>query len=222
MFRILLQLVLWTVLLGVLIFWPAGTLDYPGAWVLLALYALGGLAMILWLSKRDPRLLRERMASPWQREQKSWDRVWLTLFVLAFLAWTAFMGFDAARTGFAAIPAWLQAVGALAILINGAGTWWTFRENSFAAPVVKIQKDQQVIDSGPYAIVRHPMYASSLFLLIGIPLLLGSPLGLILAVVFILGIAWRAVHEEQALGAELKGYDDYAKRVRWRLIPFVW
>ena len=222
MLRILLQLALWTALLGVLIFWPAGTLDYPGAWVLLALYAFGGLAMILWLSKHDPRLLRERMAAPWQREQKSWDRAWLTLFVLCFLAWTAFMGFDAARTGFTAIPIWLQVLGVVAILVNAAGTWWTFRENSFAAPVVKIQKDQQVIDTGPYAIVRHPMYASALLLFIGIPLLLGSRLGLVFSIVFILAIAWRAVHEERALIAELKGYAAYAERVRWRLIPFVW
>jgi protein-S-isoprenylcysteine O-methyltransferase Ste14 len=181
MFRTVLQLVLWTLLLGVLILWPAGTLDYPGAWILLALYALGGLAMILWLGKHDPRLLCERMAPLWQREQKPWDRVWLTLFVLGFLAWTAFMGFDAARTGFTAVPPWLQAAGVLAILVNAAGTWWTFRENSFAAPVVKIQKDHRVIDTGPYAFVRHPMYASTLFLFIGIPLLLGSRLGLVFA-----------------------------------------
>lgn len=222
MIGILLQLALWTALLGVLILWPAGTPDYPGAWVLLALFGLGGLAMVLWLQKHSPRLLRERMASPWQREQKPWDRVWLAVFMLGFFVWMAFMGFDAARTGFSAIPLWLQVIGVLAILLNGAGTWWTFRENAFAAPVVKVQKDQQVIDTGPYAIVRHPMYASTLFLFIGMPLLLGSWLGLVFAGVFILAIAWRAVHEERTLIAELKGYADYAERVRWRIIPFIW
>jgi protein-S-isoprenylcysteine O-methyltransferase Ste14 len=222
MILILFQLALWTALLGVLVFWPAGTLDYPGAWILLALFGFGGLAMVLWLRKHSPRLLRERMAPPWQREQKPWDRVWLTTFVLGFLAWTAFMGFDAARTGFTAIPPWLQAVGTLLILINGAGTWWTFRENTFATPVVKVQKDQEVIDTGPYAIVRHPMYTSTLFLLIGMPLLLGSRLGLAFAAIFILGLAWRAVHEERVLIAELKGYAQYAERVRWRLIPLIW
>lgn len=222
MLRILFQLVMWTALLGVLILWPAGTLAYPGAWVLLALFGLGGVAMVLWLNRHSPRLLRERMASPLQRDQKPWDRIWITAFIAGFLAWLAFMGFDAARNGFAAVPLWLQALGFLAILINGAGTWWTFRENSFATPVVKIQKDQQVIDTGPYAFVRHPMYTSTLFLLIGTPLLLGSWIGLILSGLFILGVAWRAVHEERALAAELKGYVDYARRVRWRLVPFVW
>jgi protein-S-isoprenylcysteine O-methyltransferase Ste14 len=222
MLRILLQLVLWTALIGVVILWPAGTLTYPGAWILLALFAIGGAAMVLWLDRHSPRLLRERMASPWQRDQKPWDRIWLTVFIVAFLAWLAVMGFDAARNGFTAVPLWLQAIGFLAILINGAGTWWTFRENVFAAPVVKIQKDQKVIDTGPYAFVRHPMYTSTLFLLIGMPLLLGSWIGLALSAFFILGIAWRAVHEERALAAGLKGYADYAERVPWRLIPFIW
>jgi protein-S-isoprenylcysteine O-methyltransferase Ste14 len=222
MFRILIQLALWTALLAVLMLWPAGTLAYPAAWVLLALFALGGLAMVLWLHKHSPRLLRERMASPLQREQKPWDRLWLLAFIAGFLAWIGLMGFDAARTGFTSIPVWLQAIGFLAILINGAGTWWTFRENSFAAPVVKIQEGQKVIDTGPYALVRHPMYTSTLFLLIGMPLLLGSWIGLILSAAFILGVAWRAVHEERTLAAELKGYDDYTRRVRWRLVPHIW
>jgi protein-S-isoprenylcysteine O-methyltransferase Ste14 len=222
MFRILIQVALWTALLAVLILWPAGTLAYPAAWVLLALFALGGLAMVLWLHKHSPRLLRERMASPLQREQKPWDRLWLLAFIAGFLAWIGLMGFDAARTGFTSIPVWLQAIGFLAILINGAGTWWTFRENSFAAPVVKIQEGQKVIDTGPYALVRHPMYTSTLFLLIGMPLLLGSWIGLILSAAFILGVAWRAVHEERTLAAELKGYDDYTRRVRWRLVPHIW
>jgi protein-S-isoprenylcysteine O-methyltransferase Ste14 len=88
--------------------------------------------------------------------------------------------------------------------------------------VVKIQEGQRVIDTGPYAIVRHPMYTSAIFLLIGVPLLLGSWLGLAFSALFILGLTWRTVHEERALRAELKGYEDYAARVRYRLIPFVW
>lgn len=132
------------------------------------------------------------------------------------------MGWDAARTGFTAVPPWLQGLGVLAILVEFFGVWWTFRENAFAAPVIKIQQNQQVIDTGPYAIVRHPMYASALFLFIGVPLLLGSWLGLLLSVLFILAIAWRAVREERTLCDELIGYQDYAVRVRYRFIPFVW
>jgi protein-S-isoprenylcysteine O-methyltransferase Ste14 len=96
------------------------------------------------------------------------------------------------------------------------------RENTFAAPVVKIQEGQRVIETGPYAIVRHPMYASALFLFIGVPLLLGSWLGLAFSALLILAIAWRAVQEERVLRAELRGYEDYTTRVRYRFIPFVW
>jgi protein-S-isoprenylcysteine O-methyltransferase Ste14 len=88
--------------------------------------------------------------------------------------------------------------------------------------VVKIQEGQRVIDTGPYAIVRHPMYTSGLMFFIGLPLLLGSWIGLAFSALFILGIAWRAVREERVLRAELSGYDDYAARVRYRFIPFVW
>lgn len=218
----LLRMLFWTVFIGALIFWPAGTLAYPGAWALMILFVMSGVAMVLWLSKHSPSLLRERMASPLQREQKPWDRVWLILFILGFCAWIAFMGYDAARTHFTAVPVWLQVLGGLLIIANGAGTYWTFRENAFAAPVVKIQQGQRAIDSGPYAFVRHPMYASAVLLLIGMPLLLGSWIGLALSLLFILGIAWRAVHEEDTLRDELQGYSDYAARVRYRLIPHVW
>ena len=220
--RDLIQLVAWTAFIAALILWPAGTLAFPAAWVLIGLFAFGGSAVILWLARHSPSLLRERMASPIQRTQKPWDRVWLMLFLLAFFGWMAFMGWDAARTGFVAVPPWLQVLGALGVLAEFFGVWWTFRENAFAAPVVKIQENQKVIDTGPYAIVRHPMYTSALFLFIGVPLLLGSWLGLLFSMLFILAIAWRAVREEHTLRDELIGYKDYAARVRYRFIPFVW
>src|SRR5258707_9927685 len=99
----LLQFVAWTVFIAVLILWPAGTLAYPGAWAWIGLFTVGSLAMMLWMSKHSPSLLRERMASPVQRDQEPWDRVWLVLFILGYCAWMAFMGWDAARTGFAAV-----------------------------------------------------------------------------------------------------------------------
>lgn len=222
MISYLLQFMAWTVFMAVLVLLPAGTLDYPGGWAFIVLFAVGGLAMVLWLGKYSPSLLRERMSAPWQREQKGWDKVWLTAFMLAFLAWLVFMAWDAGRTRFVAMPAWLQVVGFLIALAYMAGVWWTFRENAFAAPVVKIQEGQKVIDTGPYAYVRHPMYTSALLFFVSLPLILGSWWGLLLAVPFILGVAWRAVHEEEALRAGLSGYDAYAARVRYRFVPMVW
>lgn len=222
MIRIWLQLAFWMLFMAALVMWPAGTLAYPGGWALIALHAVGGVATILWLARRSPSLLRERMAAPVQRDQKPWDRVWLVLFILAFCFWNGFSSWDAARNGFTAVPVWLQVAGALLILLNSAGVWWTFRENAFAAPVIKIQEGQRVIDTGPYALVRHPMYASAMFLFIGTPLLLGSWRGLALSAILILAIAWRAVHEERTLRQELPGYADYTVRVRYRFAPLVW
>jgi protein-S-isoprenylcysteine O-methyltransferase Ste14 len=222
MVSILLQMVIWTAFIAALLLWPAGTLAYPGALAFIAMFAVGGLVIVIWLAKYSPSLLRERLSSPIQRDQKPWDRVWLSFFVLAFCAWLAFMGWDAARTGFSAVPPWLQVFGGLAIAVYMVGSWLTFRENAFAAPVVKIQQGQRVIDTGPYAIVRHPLYASALLFLTGLPLLLGSWIGLALSSVFILGMGWRAVHEEQTLLAELQGYGDYVRRVRYRFVPYVW
>jgi hypothetical protein len=101
----LLQLAAWIALMAALILWPAGTLAYPAAWAFIGLLTIVSLAMIQWLSKHNRSLLRERMASPLQRAQKPWDRVWLSLFVLGFCAWMGFMGWDAARNGFTAVPA---------------------------------------------------------------------------------------------------------------------
>lgn len=217
-----LRVVLWMVLLAALILWPAGTLAYPGGWAVIALFTLSSVPMLVWLAKHSPSLLRERMASPIQRAQKPWDRVFMLLFLFTFLGGMAFMARDAARAGFTAVPVWLQALGGAGIVICMVGAWWTLRENAFAAPVVKTQEGQRVIDTGPYAVVRHPMYASSLLFFIGLPLLLGSWRGLAFSAFFILAIGWRAVQEERTLRTELQGYEDYTVRVCYRFIPFVW
>jgi len=213
---------IWFVFMGALLFLPAGTMAFPGAWALMILLVTGGVTVTAWLAKHSPRLLQERLGAPIQHGQKWWDRIWTPLFMCAFCGWLAAMGWDASRTRFNAVPAWGQVLGGLAVALSMLGGWWAFRVNAFAAPVVKIQEGQKVIDTGPYAAVRHPMYADALLLFAGAPLLLGSWLGLMLAPVLILGMAWRAVHEEEVLRRDLVGYDEYARRVRYRLIPGIW
>ena len=227
--RYLIQSTLWGFFMAALLFVPAGTLDWPGAWVFLIEMTVGGVGLMVWLGRHDPALLAERMKSPIQREQKGWDKLFMGGFVLLWLGWLAFMGFD--HGGFdhggpdhAAMPVWLEALGGLGLPIAIYGGYLTFRENSFAAPVVKIQaaRGQTVISTGPYSHVRHPMYAGALFYLVGMPLLLGSWHGLIFSPFLILLLAGRTVMEERTLRAELAGYDAYAARVRYRLIPHVW
>ena len=217
-----LQLFLWVLLMAAVTFLAAGTLAYPPGWIMVVLFGVGGVAVIVWLSQRSPQLLRERMSPPIQKGQEAWDKIWLSLFVLAFFLWFAFMPWDAARSNFKAVPVWLQVVGGLLILANYAGCFWTFNANTFAAPVVKIQEGQTVIDTGPYALVRHPMYSSSLLLFLGMPLLLGSWLGLWGSLVLGVALAWRSVNEEKALRRQFVDYDDYSRRVRYRLIPYLW
>lgn len=222
MFRYLIQLLAWSVFMAALILWPAGTLAYPGGWALIAVFTLGSVVAIAWLARTDPALLRERMAAPVQRGQPLWDRIWLNGFMVFFCGWLAFMAWDAAQSGFAAVPAWAQVLGLASILAYGPGVWWTFRENSFAAPVVKVQAEQTIIDTGPYAIVRHPMYASAVPLFVGMPLLLGSWRGLAGTAAILLALGWRAVREERELRRAFPDYDNYAARVRHRLVPGVW
>jgi len=220
--KMTLQFVLFVVYLGAAVFWPAGTLAYPGGWALLVLMVIGGVAIMAWLARNDPSLLRERMASPVQPGQEWWDRVFLTLLMVGFTAWMVFSAWDAARHGFRAVPVWVQALGALGLVAYMLGAWATFRENSFAAPVVKLQQGQRVIDTGPYALVRHPMYAAAIGLFLGLPLLLGSWWGLLGSAVLIAGVAWRSVNEERVLRRELPGYGEYMQRVRYRFVPGMW
>jgi protein-S-isoprenylcysteine O-methyltransferase Ste14 len=122
------------------------------------------------------------------------------------------------------VPVWLRVVGAVLICVTFYVMWLVTRENSFAAPVVKVQKERghKVVSTGPYAFVRHPMYGGIIPLFIGTPLLLGSWWGLLFSVVLLLLLAIRAVLEERTLMAELDGYADYARRVRYRLVPRLW
>jgi len=120
------------------------------------------------------------------------------------------------------MPPWLQAAGLVGMFAYSFGVWRTFRENVFAAPVVKVQEGQSVIDTGPYALIRHPMYASALLLFVSMPLVLGSWRGLAGTAVLVAILAWRTTHEELALRRDLPGYAAYAERVRFRWIPNVW
>ncbi len=216
--------VFWIALIGVLLFVPAGTLDWPAGWVFLAEFIVGGAAVTWWLARHDPGLLKERMGGAFQKGQSLADKVFMTFMLLAWYGWIVLMALDARRWRFSHMPVALNAVGALLIPLGFLFVLRVFRENSFAAPVIRIQAErgQHVIDTGPYAIVRHPMYAGASLYLLEMPLLLGSWLGLLAMPVLILALALRIFIEEAALRQGIPGYDAYAARVRWRLIPGIW
>ncbi|THD64499.1 MAG: isoprenylcysteine carboxylmethyltransferase family protein [Phenylobacterium sp.] len=207
-----------------LLFGGAGTLAWPSGWAYLSLYLAASLGVSLWLAKADPALLEERLKSAYQKDQKPWDRVFMTLVIIVYAGWTALMGLDARRLGWSHVPVWAQGLGAVLIVLSYLGVAWVFATNSFAAPVIKLQAErgQTVIDTGPYAVVRHPMYAFALWQFVGGPLMLGSWWGLAIAPLALAGLALRTLGEERMLRAELPGYDDYARRVRWRYAPGIW
>jgi protein-S-isoprenylcysteine O-methyltransferase Ste14 len=216
--------VIWLAIMAVLLFVPAGTMAWPQAWVFLIELGVTSVPISAWLYVHDPALLAQRMASPVQREQAAWDRIFMICMLLLFVAWLVIMGLDAVRFRASHVPVWAQGAGAAGILLSQYVFWLVFRANSYAAPVVKIQKDRghAIATSGPYAHVRHPMYAGAILFLLGTPLLLGSWFGLALAPIIVVGFAVRAVLEERALSAQFPSYADYAARVRYRFVPLIW
>lgn len=222
--RFVLQMTLFAAVLGAVLFGAAGTWRWWGGWAFLAELVVLSTAISLWLAKHDPGLLAERMGGINQRGQQRWDMIFMLVMMAVFLAWLALMGFDARRFAWSHVPMAVRVAGAVAFAAGMAIVWWTFSANSFAAPVVKVQAErgQTVIDTGPYAFVRHPMYAGALLFFLGAPLICGSWWGLLILPVAALGIGWRAVGEEKMLREALRGYDAYAAKVRYRFAPGVW
>ena len=219
---LVIKTVIWLAVMAALLFWPAGTVAWPQAWVYLIELAVTGALVSGWLYIHDPALLEQRMASPVQRDQAVWDRIFMVGIILFFGVWHALMGLDAVRFGWSRVPLWAQGVGAAGIVVSQYVFWLVFRANRYAAPVVKIQEGHAIATGGPYAVVRHPMYAGAIPFLLGTPLLLGSWLGLALAPVIVAGFGFRAVMEEATLAAQFPDYADYAARVRYRFVPLIW
>jgi len=222
--RFLLRTLLYLVFLGVILFGAAGTFAWPEAWIYLALSGAVSFGGGLWLARHDPGLLAERLGSLIQRDQKGWDKLFMSVMLALWVGWLVLIALDAKRYHWSDVPLALQIAGFALICVGSYLVGLTFRENSYAAPVVKIQKERghRVVTTGPYAYVRHPMYAGALFFVVGAPLLLGSWWGLAGAAGLVLLIGMRAVLEECTLKAELDGYADYAARVRYRLVPHLW
>ena len=208
----------------VILFLLAGDWRWIEGWLFSVIFLLMSFGTLVYLYFHDPELLQERFGSPVQEDQKPWDKVLLSLFFLEFLVWFTIMPLDARRLGWSpTFPLWLKTAGTLLLLLASFLLFEALKENTFAAPVVKMQKDrgQKVVSTGLYAIVRHPMYAGATLLFVSAPLLLGSVYGLIMGLVLIVTIAIRSIGEEAMLKQELPGYREYMQKVKWRLIPFI-
>ena len=227
--RLILQTSVWLAIMGLLLFLPARNWGWTEAWVFLAILALGSAILCGWLLRYDPALLKSRLGSLVQKDQPWWDRLFMALAVVGWCAWLVLMALDAQRWHVSSVPGWLKAAGGLLIVVTGfaaivpasfgANSWLPRR--SCASVQERTYQSARVIETGPYGIVRHPMYSAATLYLFGIPLLLGSWYGLIGSGLIVAAIAWRATMEEQTLKNGLAGYADYMTRVRYRLMQLM-
>lgn len=213
-------------LFAVALMWPADTWRWWEAWVIVALWTIYGLVMVPYLLRHDPALLAERMKlAPLHKDQKLWDKVLMSVFFIAGIGLYLIPGFDVVRYGWSEpLPVWMRILALLAHAPCFVFLAWVMRENTFLSQVVKIDEDRghQVISTGPYALVRHPMYSVVIVLLFATPIALGSRYALLLAVFLTMLLIIRTYLEDRTLHAELAGYSDYAQKTRYRLIPGIW
>jgi protein-S-isoprenylcysteine O-methyltransferase Ste14 len=199
----------------------SGTLHDGRAWAMLAMFFGCAGIITVWLWFRDKALLERRVKAGPGSEPDPMQNVVQALAGLVFLATFAVPGLDR-RFGWSQAPLAVSLAGDGMIAVGFLVVFLTFRENTFTAGTIEVAEGQHVIDSGPYAVVRHPMYAGALVMIAGIPLALGSWWGLIPAALLVPVLVWRLLREETFLAANLPGYDAYRGRVRYRLAPIFW
>ena len=205
------------VLIGLVLFLSAGTINYWQAWVYLGVGTVSCVPLTLYIIK-DPILLENRTKAGPAAEQRPIQKIVVLLSGLPAIATLIVPSLDR-RFSWSSMPFWLSIFGDLLIIVSMWAVYRVFKENSFGSATVEVTKDQKVIFTGPYAIVRNPMYSCAVVYFIAISLALGSYWGLVPAVLTILGLAWRLSDEEKFLAKNLLGYTEYCAKVRWHLIP---
>jgi len=209
------------VALGPFLFLPAWTLNYWQAWVFILVFLTAVNAIGVYLSVKDPALLERRKQVGPAAEQSTAQKINMSIALLSIMGMLVFCALDY-RFGWSPVPA---AVSLLGDGLVALGLWMNllvFKANSFGGSTVQTFDAQQVITTGPYALVRHPMYAGVLVMMTGVPLALGSAFGLAILVLVIPGLVWRILDEEKLLTRDLPGYAEYARKVRYRLVPYLW
>jgi protein-S-isoprenylcysteine O-methyltransferase Ste14 len=207
--------------MAALLFIPAWTLDYWQAWTFLAVYFGWALAITLYLMERDPKLLQRRMRGGPAAEKDPNQKIIMIFTSLGFIGLMIFPALDH-RFVWSRMPPYVALAGDLLVALGFLVIFFVFKENTFSSATIELAPNQKVISTGPYAVVRHPMYAGALVLLLGIPIALGSWWGLLVLVSMLPALIWRLLDEEKFLAGNLTGYAEYQNKVRFRLIPIVW
>lgn len=205
-------------LMGLLLFLPAGTLAWGRGWLLMGLLFVPMLALGIALLLKAPELLRKRLNS---REVEDAQKKVVGLSALVFLLGFIAAGLDF-RFGLSEMPGWLVAVACVIFLLSYGMYAKVMRENAYLSRTIELQAGQKVVDTGLYGVVRHPMYAATVLMFLSMPLVLGSWISLAVFLVYPILIAMRIRGEEQVLLEGLAGYGEYMKKVKYRILPFVW
>ncbi len=205
-------------LVGALLFLPAGSLAFFNAWLFIGLLFVPMLILGIVLLLKSPDLLKKRLDA---KEKQNAQKGVVAISALLFLAGFIVAGLDF-RFGWSHMPAWAVAVASAILLISYALYCEVMRENAYLSRTIEVQDGQKVVDTGLYGIVRHPMYAVTIWLFLAIPVLLGSLYALLCFLPYIPVIVVRILNEEKLLSAELDGYEEYKKRVKYRLLPLIW
>lgn len=217
-FSALVKFLAGVIMMSLLLFIPAGTIYYPGAWLLMGLLFVPMLILGAVLMVKSPELLKKRLNS---KEKEGAQKGVVILSLIMFMAGFILSALDF-RYSWLVIPEWIQYVSG-ALFLFGYGLYAeVMRENAYLSRTVEVQENQKVIDTGLYGIVRHPMYTSTLLMFLTIPLILGSVIGFAVFLLYPFIICGRIKNEEKILSEGLEGYDEYKKKVKYRIIPFIY
>jgi protein-S-isoprenylcysteine O-methyltransferase Ste14 len=206
---------------GLILFGPAGTLEYWQAWVFIAAFTAATIGPTIYLARTNPAALRRRMRGGPRAETRTAQKIIITGAMLDLFAMMAFSALDH-RMGWSTVPVWVSVLGDVLVVAGLGLTMLVVIQNGYAATTVTVETGQKVATGGVYRFVRHPMYVGTLIMMVGIPLALGSYWGLLFVLPGMLVLVFRILDEERLLTQELPGYREYAQRVRYRLVPNVW
>ena len=216
-----LALAVFTVVMGLVLFVPAGTIDYWQGWVYLSIIIGASALTTIYLLRNDPALLERRMKGGPTAEKRPVQKLIMLGVSIGFIALLVVPALDR-RFGWSSVPLPVVIIGDVLVAVGFALIARVYRENTYTSATIEIAQDQKVITTGPYAVVRHPMYAGGLLYVVGTPLALGSYWGFVPIAAMMPFLIWRLFDEERFLDKNLAGYAEYQKRVRHRLVPFVW
>jgi protein-S-isoprenylcysteine O-methyltransferase Ste14 len=208
-------------ILGLLLFGPAGTLNYWQAWAFIATSLVATIVPTIYLARTNPAALERRMRAGPRAEGRTLQKVVITGAFGSLIGMVVFSAFDY-RMGWSAVPGWVSVLGDALVAIGLGIAMLVVIQNAYAAATVTVESGQTVVSTGVYQHVRHPMYVGNFVMMVGIPLALGSYWGLLFAIPAQAVIIFRILDEEKLLIEQLAGYREYTQRVRYRLLPFVW